>query len=161
MNKKTAVPLIILFVAIAVALIYRLFIDYSIDLQLSNESIRVNMYDYVNLEDYIYKAFDNNGKDLRGKIKISIECDEEDQVKDNILYVKGLGPKVVTYTIQSRNKTVVKKLVIKVIIDPNEDGFNPNYENIESESELNNDDVPKDGGSSDLTKEQLDYLKSL
>ena len=160
MKKSYILPLLILAFSIALVLVHKFVIDYSLSLELTKESIKVNMYDDINLEAYIVKASDSNGKNLRDKVKISVECDDEDILNGNNLYIKGIGPKVATYTVENKNRMVIKKLVIKVITDPNDNGFKPNYDKIESESKLNTEDVPSSGGSSELTEEQLKYLES-
>ena len=159
MKKSLIVPFCLLFVAIVVVLVYKLFIDYSINLELKEYEIKANLYDTIDINSYISKVVDNKGKSLKDKVKISVEKDDVDELNDSILYIKGVGPKVINYSIQIRNKLVVKKLIIKVVTDPNDADFKPNYERIDSESTLNNDDVPTEGGSTDLTEEQLNYLK--
>lgn len=161
MKKSIILSICALSFTIAIILGYRLFWGYTINLQLSNEMIKVNIYDNIDLENYISKASDSIGKNLKGKVEISVECDEEDIINENNLYVKSIGPKVVTYKIENRNRTVVKKLVIKVITDPNDKGFKPNYDKIESESQINNDDEPNTGGDTNFSEEQLEYINSL
>ena len=119
------------------------------------------MYDSIDLESYISEASDSNGKNLKNIVDIYVECDDEDVLDGNTLYVKSIGPKVAIYTLEKRNKKITKKLVIRVITDPNDKQFKPNYDKIESESKFNDDDVPSNGGDSNLSEEQLKYLESL
>lgn len=161
MKKSIIMSAFALIFTIIIILVYKFVIDYSISLQLTEENIRVNMYDNIDLKSYIYKASDSTKKDLKDLVKISVECDDEDIFDGNTLYIKSIGPKVVSYSMEKRKKMITKKLVIKVIIDPNDKGFKPNYDKIESESEPNYDDVPNSGGDTNLSEEQLEYIRSL
>ena len=161
MKKSTIIFLCALILVAILFLIYRLFFYYSIDLQLSEDNIKVNMYDEIDLKSFIYKAADNKKNNLKDIVELSVECDDEDVFDEKTLYIKGFGPKVITYTIEKRNKTVIKKLIIKVITNPNDSDFKPNDDKIDSESEIDSDEIPNSGGDTNFSEEQLKYLDSL
>lgn len=136
--------------------------SYNLDIKLTQTEIKVNMYDNIDLKDYIVEAVDKKGKILTDDIKISVECDDEDVLNDNNLFIKGSGTKVVTYYIKKLGRKFSSKLTINVITDPNDSDFKPNYDEIEKQDDFNEDDDPTDiSDDLNITEEQRNYLNSL
>ena len=131
---------------------------YMLTLELSSNEIKVNLYDEINLINYIKTARDSKNKNIIDTVVITVDDDKEDIFENNILKVEGLGVKVVNYNLESNGKVISKQLIIKVITDSNDPDFKPNYETIENESEINLEDEPSYGGDSNLTDEQINYL---
>lgn len=150
--------IIFLIVLGAVILLYFMLFYGKLDFNLKYEDVAVNIHDTIDLREYIGEVKDSNRKNLANKVKITVDVEEPDKFGNNKLYVGSFDNKTVTYTIKYKFKTYTKTLSIRVIDNPNDPNFKPNYDYKGSE---NNDDVPNKNVNNNLTEQQKAYIKSL
>lgn len=151
--------IVFLIVLAALILGYFMFFYCDVKFELKDEVVRVNIYDTIDLKNYIYTAKDSTGKKLYNKVKITVDGGELDKFKNNKLFVGDFSNKTVTYKLKYKFKTFTKTLDIMVISDPNDPDFKPNPDYI-SEVE-NTDDVPEGNINSNLNEQQRKYLETL
>ena len=150
--------IILLLILGAIVFIYFAFFYVKIDFELTNEIVSVNLYDTVNLKEYIVKAKDNNGKNLINKVKISADRGDNDTLKKGELFIGDISGKTVTYTLKYKFKTVKRTLEVVVITDPNDPAFKANTN---PNAEKNEHDVPDSKVNKNLTESQKKYVKSI
>lgn len=160
--KKYILAISLVLLIIIFYIVYRIITNYNITLNIKQDTIKVNLYDELDVDKYLISAYDNKNNDLKDIVVISAEIGNNDVFENNKLYVNDIDTKVIKYTLESKNIVVQKNLIIKVITDPMDPEFNPNYEKIISnQSEENSDEIPDIENNSDLTSEQIEYLNSL
>lgn len=143
----------------ALIFIYFTFFNVTVNFELKDSVIRVNIHDTIDLKSYISRATNDRGKKLINKITISVEGGDIDQYKDEKLFIGDFSSKTVTYTLKYKFKTFKKTMDIIVINDPNDPDFKPNYD-YESKN-INEDDKPQVNNNRNLTDEQKEYIESL
>lgn len=134
--------LVIPFIVLVLLVLTILYKTYSVTIKLTNDFIKVNIYDNINLRDYLVSATGKYGSDFTNDVTISVEYNKEDKLNGENLYIKGVGNKIVSYSVKKYGRTFTKTLEIRVIIDPNDPDFKPNYDEIDKQEEFNNDDEP-------------------
>lgn len=155
MKDKSIIFLIVL---CALALGYFIFFYAPIEFEVSEEVISVNIYDSVSLKKYISKARGVNNKNLKNKVKITVDMGEKDSYKDDKLFIGDFSNKTVTYTLKYKFKTVKITMNIVVISDPTD----PNYRiNNYQGTDANNDDIPNNQINDNLNSNQKSYVESL
>ena len=159
MNKKTNIILLILIGVVFIGIIIVLVLksSYKVNINLKGDIVEVNIFDKIDVKDYIVNVTDNRNNDLTNNVKISMETDEIDEVDGTNLFIKSYSDKVIKYTVSNNGNKVSKTLTIKVISDPNDENFNPNYDN---NTEVNDYDKPDQPGDTNFTQEQQDYINS-
>lgn len=150
--------IIFLLILGAIVFIYFTLFYVKIDFELTNEVISVNLYDTVNLKEYITKVKDNNGKNLINKVKISADRGDNDTLKNGELFIGDISGKTVTYTLKYKFKTVKRTMEIVVITDPRNPAFKANTN---PNAEKNEYDVPNSKVNNNLTESQKKYIKSI
>ena len=150
--------IIFLIVLAALILSYFMFFYGSVEFNLRDESVSVNIYDTIDLREYIFEVKDNNKKNLNKKVKITANVEEPDKLEDGKLYIGDFSSKTVTYTLKYKFKTYTKTLEIRVIDDPNDPNFKPNYD---YKGEENKDDAPNANVNNNLNNNQKKYLETL
>ncbi len=155
MKDKSVIFLIVL---CALVLGYFIFFYAPIDFEVSEEIISVNIYDNVNLKNYISKARGVNNKNLKDTVKITVNMGEKDSFENDKLFIGDFSNKTVTYTLKYKFKTVKKTMSIVVISDPTD----PNYRiNNYQGTDVNNDDIPNNQINNNLNNNQKSYIDSL
>ncbi|MDO4963247.1 MAG: hypothetical protein Q4E75_04030 [bacterium] len=160
--KKYIIAISLALLFIIFYIVYRVVTNYNITLNIKEDSIKVNLYDEIDVGSYLISAYDNKKNDLKDKVIISVEIGDNDLFENNKLFVNDIDTKVIKYTLESKNVVVEKKLIINVIIDPNDPEFKPNYDKIiDNSSNETSDEVPEIIENSDLNSRQIEYLNSL
>ena len=159
MQVKIDKSIIFLIALGALICIYFMFFYGTVNFELKDSVVRVNIHDTIDLKSYIVKATNNNGKKLNNKIKINVNCGDVDEYKNEKLFIGDFSSKTVTYTIKYKFKTYEKTMDIIVINDPNDPDFKPNYD-YESKN-INEDDKPQVNNNKNLTDQQKAYINSL
>jgi len=155
-KKKVIILSSIVILGIVGFVIYRIVTDYSLTIKLSQNEIKVNLYDTIDIRSYLIDSYDNKGKNFIDSVKITAEYDSVDELNGDLLYIGGNGSKVVYYSVENNDIVTTETLVINVITDPNDPDFNPNYS--ANKSGINTQDTGDDSPGGNLTDEQIKYL---
>lgn len=159
MNKKRNSILLILICVlfIGIIIVFILKNSYKININLVSETVEVNVYDRVDVKNYITSVTDSQNNNLIDNVKISIEADDLDEIEGTNIFIKSYSDKIVKYTVWNKGNRATKILTLKVLSDPNDENYNPNFN---EEMPINDYDTPDNPGDKNFTQEQQDYINS-
>ena len=151
----------IIFLIILGALIFVYFMLFygTVNFELKDSVIRVNIHDTIDLKSYVLKVTNDKGKKLNKNISVDVLCSDTDEYKDGKLFIGDFSSKSVTYIVKYKFKTYKKTMDIIVISAPKDPDFRPNYDY--KSTNTNEDDKPVVNSNSNLTDEQKKYIESL